>query len=274
MNSVFRLIERPVDPVSAKPSGSLPSFPPALTYGLTPQDMALVNAARPNSLTLEPGESLYFQGDPCRNTYLLQEGWAFQHQILEDGRRQILDFALPGVVSGLPGSQVLSHSLEALTPCLFSVLAHDRLHELMRAVPIFGLRLLEAMADAQARAFEHLTSVGRRTASERVAHLLQELSTRLQDQSPSRHRQAWALPLMLPHIADALGLTSETVCRVLSAMRKQRILSLRGQWLEVIDERRLSVMAGIHLDVQISARPRPISTRISKPSIHLVQTTH
>lgn len=223
------------------------ALPTLLAKGLTPQDMLRVNAARPTFVTLEPGESLYYQGDDCNHIYLLLDGWAFRHQILEDGRRQILDFALPGVVFGLPGTGIMTHSLETLTTCTFSVFTRERLFDLMRDVPTLGFRLLETMADAEARAFEHLTSVGRRTAKERVAHLLLELVTRAA-KTPSMPRDgSMTLPLMLPHIADALGLTSETVCRALSSMRKDKIASLRGQKLDILDLKRLATAAGVDL---------------------------
>jgi hypothetical protein len=54
---------------------------------------------------------------------------------------------------------------------------------------------------------------------------------------------------MLPHIADALGLTSETVCRALSSMRKDRIATLRGQKLDILDLKRLAQAAGVDLTV-------------------------
>lgn len=225
------------------------ALPSLLAKGLTPQDMLRVNAARPTFVTLEPGESLYYQGDDCTHIYLLLDGWAFRHQILEDGRRQVLDFTLPGVVFGLPGTGVMTHSLETLTACTFSVFTRERLFDLMRDVPALGFRLLEIMADAEARAFEHLTSVGRRTAKERVAHLLLELVTRANKTPAMPHDGSMTLPLMLPHIADALGLTSETVCRALSAMRKDKIATLRGQKLDILDLKRLAAAAGVDLPV-------------------------
>lgn len=261
MGSISRLIEGPFTSLSMNATGGLLPLPAQLTQGLTSQDMVRVIATRPAILTLEPGESLYFQGDPCRSIYVLLEGWAFSHQILEDGRRQILDFTLPGEIFGLPGAGILSHGVETLTPCVFSVLTRDRLQELMGDIPALAFRLVEVMAESKTRASEHLTGVGRRTASERVAHLLLELVTRLQDLSPMQNDTAWTLPLMLPHIADALGLTSETVCRVLSALRKKRILSLRGQRLEVIDERRLSAVAGISLETPVVDRTHATFSR-------------
>jgi CRP-like cAMP-binding protein len=209
--------------------------------------MLRVNAARPSFRSLTAGESLYFQGDDCRSIYLLLDGWAFRHQSLEDGRRQILDFALPGTVFGLFGSGAMTHSVEILTPCRFSVFTRDNLCELLQCVPTLALRFVEHLANAEARAFEHLTNVGRRSARERVANLLVELLMRAH-QLNSAGTPRMTLPLMQPHIADALGLASETVCRTLAAMRKDGIVVLRAQKLDVLDIGRLADEAGIELE--------------------------
>jgi len=92
-------------------------FPSTLTAGLSMSDMMRVTAARPSFRSLGAGEALYFQGDDCRNIYVLLDGWAFRHQSLEDGRRQILDFAVPGAVFGLAANGVMGHSVDTLTPC-------------------------------------------------------------------------------------------------------------------------------------------------------------
>lgn len=234
-------------------------LPQVLAASLSAQDMLRVNAARPAFRTLRAGESLYFQGDEARNIYLLHDGWAFRHQSLEDGRRQILDFGLPGAVFGFPGSGTLTHSVEALTHCTFSVFSRDKMFDLLTRVPALGLRFMEIMASAEARAFEHLTSVGRRTARERVANLLMELLLRARRATPAGGSARMTLPLMQPHIADALGLASETVCRTLAAMRKDGILVLRAQKLDVLDMTRLAGEAGIDIDETMpAARPSPL----------------
>jgi CRP/FNR family transcriptional regulator, anaerobic regulatory protein len=222
-------------------------LPSRLMAGLSAQDMLRVNAARPTFRTLKSGETLYFQGDDAKYIYLLLDGWAFRHQGLEDGRRQILDFALPGAVFGFPATGVLSHSVEALTPCTVSVFTRDNLFDLLQRVLVLGLRFMEMMAGAEARAFERLTSVGRRSARERVANLLMELLLRACCVESADSTARMTVPLMQPHIADALGLASETVCRVLAAMRKDGVLVLRSQKLEVLDVVRLAEEAGIDL---------------------------
>jgi CRP-like cAMP-binding protein len=211
------------------------------------QDMLRVNAARPHFRTVKAGEALYFQGDECRNIYVLLDGWAFRHQGLENGRRQILDFSLSGALFGLSAVASMAHGVETLTPCVFSAFARDNLFDLLQRVPALSLRFVELMAGAEARAFEHLTSVGRRAARERVAHLLLELVIRSRGQASAA--AGMSVPLMQPHIADALGLASETVCRVLAAMRKDGVLILRGQRLEVLDIDRLTEEAGVEPEV-------------------------
>jgi CRP/FNR family transcriptional regulator, anaerobic regulatory protein len=226
-------------------------LPAVLAHGLTPQDMRSVMAARPSSRTLEAGQSLYFQGDDCEKVYLMLDGWAFRYQTLEDGRRQILDFALPGSAFGLPGTGVMTHSLETLTACTFTVFTRTGLCELLQRVPVLALRLVELLAGAEARAFEHLTNVGRRTARERVANLLVELLVRSRQMVRAARRSHMTLPLMQPHIADALGLASETVCRSLSALRKEGIVTLRAHRLDVLDIVRLARQAGVELDTTL-----------------------
>ena len=223
-------------------------LPPALSNGLSPRDSLRVNAARPSFRTLMAGESLYFQGDESRHVYLLLDGWAFRHQSLEDGRRQILDFALSGAVFGFPTTDTQTHGVETLTPCTFSVFARGHLFDLLQRIPVLGLRFIETMAGAEARAYDHLTSVGRRTARERVAHLLMELLLRVRRVQAASDGARMTLPLMQPHIADALGLASETVCRTLAAMRRDGVLVLRARRLEVLDVARLAAEASIDLD--------------------------
>jgi CRP/FNR family transcriptional regulator, anaerobic regulatory protein len=236
-------------------NSALRPLPAILSNGLSPHDTLRVNAARPSFRTLTSGESLYFQGDESRYIYLLLDGWAFRHQSLEDGRRQILDFALAGAVFGLPAGSCQTHGVEALTPCTFSVFARDNLFDLLQRVPVLGFRFIEIMAGAEARAYEHLTSIGRRSARERVAHLLMELLLRARRVESTGRTAHMVLPVIQPHIADALGLASETVCRTLAAMRKDGILVLRAQKLEVLDIDRLAAEAGVDLG---EAAPRAL----------------
>jgi CRP/FNR family transcriptional regulator len=154
----------------------------------------------------------------------------------------------------------MTHTVEALTPCRSGVLTRDSLCELLQRVPTLALRFVELLAGAEVRAFEHLTNVGRRSARGRVANLLRRAHQLNRAGQPPR----MTLPLMQPHIADALGLASETVCRILAAMRKDGIVVLRAQKLDVLDIDRLAQEAGVELD-QVSRPARADWHRASFP---------
>ena len=78
------------------------------------------------------GAELYCEGDEGGDLYFVVEGWVIQYQILSDGRRQILDFALPGSVLGFvsPSDPTLTHTAESLTGTTVAVIPSNRLWDL------------------------------------------------------------------------------------------------------------------------------------------------
>jgi CRP/FNR family transcriptional regulator, anaerobic regulatory protein len=93
-----------------------------------------------------------------------------------------------------------------------------------------------------------MTSVGRRTARERVAHLLLDLSRRVRSSVSGYQGVEITMPLMLSHIGDALGLATETVCRCLGELKRAGILVFSAGRLEILDLEGLADLAGALLD--------------------------
>jgi CRP-like cAMP-binding protein len=199
---------------------------------------------------------VYAEGEQADDVYVVLEGWAVLSQILEDGRRQILDFALPGAILGFAGAAEASmrHSAEALTELKVAVLPRGRLGEVFVREPRLAMRFAEAMAGMLESAYESLTDAGRRTAREAVAHLLLRLARRLQA-SPSRPTgAALHLPLTLEDIGDALGLTAVHVCRTLRGLREDGIVTFHKGQLRIQSTGRLAVAAGAVKDVGVPLR--------------------
>jgi CRP-like cAMP-binding protein len=218
--------------------------------GSSATDLRSMNAHLPEGRAakvrhLEPGESLFLQDDPVDSVYVLREGWAFLCQDMKDGRRQILDFVLPGDLVGLGVVEAASYGVETLTACSFASYSRGAFFDSIGRQPALGVSLVRMLAAVEARALEHVTSLGRRTARERTAHLLLELVKRLKRADGKVDMKTLDLPLMLSHVADALGLASETVCRCLSGLRKDGILVLRERRLQVLDLYRLAEEAGL-----------------------------
>jgi CRP/FNR family transcriptional regulator len=225
----------------------LPVTSPGIPSHLHPQAL-IRKGVRTASKTLSAGQDLYRQGERCSHVYVLLDGWAFRHQVLPDGRRQILDFLLPGSILGLSDRDVSTHGVETLTDCSIGVLPRSAIVDLLQADPHSALDLLEQMVENEARTFDHLTSLGRRSARERIAALMVELCSRVRALSLGSTSGAVTLPLKQAHIADALGLTNEHVCRTLKTMRNDGIMDLHDGQLHVNDVARLAEEAGIEIE--------------------------
>lgn len=190
---------------------------------------------------LRTGVRLVRAGEAIRDrVFTLYAGWAFSWTATAEGRRQILDFHLPGdlVERTEDGAEV-----EALTDASFCVLAKDRLCDFMGREPALALAYAEGLARDRARLRERLTSLGRRDAVGRVAHLLLELHGRILRRGGGDARGS-AMPLRQAHIADALGLSVEHANRALAALRRDGVASLAKGRFEILDRAALEEVAG------------------------------
>ncbi|MFM2148208.1 MAG: hypothetical protein RLZZ187_514 [Pseudomonadota bacterium] len=187
------------------------------------------------------GVRLVRAGEAVRDSvFTLYAGWAFSWTATADGRRQVLDFHLPGdlVERSEDGAEV-----EALTDASFCILSRDRLCEFMGREPGVALSYAEGLSRDRARLRGRLTSLGRRDAVGRVAHLLLELHGRLQGRGGGDARGA-ALPLKQAHLADALGLSVEHANRALAVLRKDGVATLQKGRLEILDRTAMEDIAG------------------------------
>jgi len=210
-------------------------------------------AAAQQARTSQAGESLFMQGEDIRSVFILRDGWAFRYQCLEDGRRQILDFILPGDVVGIGPSSQMHYGVEALAPCAWLVIPRETLLAELSRQPALAVTLVNMLSAAQMRAFDQMTSIGRRTARERVAHLLLDLARRVRRSASNCEGVEITMPLMLSHIGDALGLATETVCRCLADLKRAGTLVFGAGRLEILDLERLSDLVGVTLDDESGA---------------------
>jgi len=190
---------------------------------------------------LRLGVRLSRAGEAVRDpVFTLYAGWMFSWAATADGRRQILDFHLPGDLVERQGDLP---EVEALTDASYCVLSRERLCAFMEQEPALALSYAEGLARDRARLRERLTSLGRRDAVSRLAHLLLELHARLMARGGADPRGA-ALPLKQAHLADALGLSVEHVNRALATLRREGVAALQKGRFDILDRRRLEDIAG------------------------------
>lgn len=174
------------------------------------------------------GHEMILEGQKTQAAFILAEGWACSYKMLPDGERQIVNFHVPGDFLGLRSMllRTTDHSVEAVTQIEASeVLAADILDGFANA-PRLATAVLWAASRDEAMVVEHLVNLGRRSAEERMAHLLLELGARLRLVGMG-DRTGFGCPLTQYHLADALGLSAVHVNRILRHLREQGLMTFR-----------------------------------------------
>jgi CRP/FNR family transcriptional regulator len=197
------------------------------------------------------GRELFGIGSPLDSIFNLIDGWVALYTLLEDGRRQIVQFALPGAVLGvLPDDGACTtFGAHALTD---TMVPHGTLSSAIRDDPGVSMRLARSLARDCSLAYDHMTSIGRRSARERVAYLLLELFIRYRAQWPGNRVEEMSLPLTQEQIGDATGLTFVHVNRVLGVLRREGILEFHYRRLRILDPDKLIEVAGIDPQIAIT----------------------
>jgi CRP-like cAMP-binding protein len=200
-------------------------------------------------LEFKPRRKLVDESRPCDHIFIVMSGWLLEYRQLRDGARQILNFRLPGEVSGVECLlyKTALHSAAALTHCTVAVVSREDFEETQRQFPrLASAFLLSGLRDT-AILQERMVLLGRRPAFCRIAHLLLELDRRLRNSGTAMNGTI-PFPLKQQDIADCAGLTTPYVNRVLKQMRERELISIGESCLEIRNPVKLAELAGFRTD--------------------------
>jgi len=200
---------------------------------------ALDRLSRP--LTLAARDTIFEQDERSDSVFNITAGSARLYRLLPDGRRQIVGFALPGDFLGLAMSERNAFSADALTPLTACQFSRAHFSDFLDAKPHL-LRKLHAMAGHElSLAQEQMVILGRRTAEEKVAAFLIGLRKRWARLSTAS--VTIPLPMTRQDIGDFLGLTVETVSRMLTRLARERVILIVPDGVRLLDVKRIEAMA-------------------------------
>ena len=162
---------------------------------------------------------------------------------VHDGREQIVGVVYPSDFIGRPFGKTSPHSVTALSDARLCVFPRGAFDMFARAHPDLEHRLLRQTLDELDRARSWMLLLGRGSAREKVATFIQDIAERLAAEGEAPLGR-FELPLSRQQIADILGLTIETVCRQLTAMKRAGVIDLIGRRaVAILDANRLEDMA-------------------------------
>jgi CRP/FNR family transcriptional regulator len=189
---------------------------------------------------LDQGEPLFWQGDQAKDVFEVVSGALRTVRVLSDGRRVITGFLFPGDVIGVSLRDRYLTSVEAIAPTKVRRFARRLFEQQVDRSPALRPQLLARLCDEMAAAQDQVVLLARKNAEERVASFLLSLVRRIGGDATSS--TVVALPMTRLDMADYLGLTIETVSRIMTRLTRRGIIAATGRH-EIMIERPAALAA-------------------------------
>ncbi|AVO47194.1 Crp/Fnr family transcriptional regulator [Phreatobacter cathodiphilus] len=201
------------------------------------------------------GQEIIFPGQADAELFTLFSGWAFRYKVLADGRRQILNFLLPGDLMGLQASllSVAQHGIEALTDVEVCVFPRRKVWDLFVKMPQLAYEVAWLGSREESLIDENLLSIGQRNATERIASLVISLYRRAEALGLVNDR-SFVFPLSQQQLADALGLSLVHTNKTWAKLRRAGLFSF-AQGRLTLENPRLTERIAAQYERDFAQRP-------------------
>ena len=207
----------------AKATRALSTAAPATP---TPEPLDLLEQFG-TTLRIGRDHEIHAEGDAAEFCYRVVSGCVRTVRLMEDGRRQVGEFLLAGDVFGLDELDTHSFAVETVTETVLRRYPRRMVEALAESRPVLARRLRQLALEHLRATQERTLLLGRKTATERLASFVLEFD----------------LPMSRTDIADHLGLTVETVCRVLAALKREGMIQVSRTGLRLLDRSTLLDLA-------------------------------
>jgi CRP-like cAMP-binding protein len=224
-----------VNPFSKKLSG---------LADLTAADVLALESATSRPRRYVARQDLIREGDETGPMFVMLEGWACRYKILPSGARQITAFLMPGDACDLHIKllEQMDHSIQAITTAMVARVTRDEMQALMDKHPNVASAMYSAQLVDEGIMRAWIVSMGRRSSTERVAHLISELYLRARNIGITGDGE-FALHLAQLILADALGMTAVHINRVFKELRMAGAMSLKRGTVTILDPGKLVQIA-------------------------------
>ncbi len=199
-------------------------------------ELEFISKFKKGELAVEKGSTVLVEGSHNDHLYTVLSGWGFRYKLMSDGRRQILNFLMPGDMIGLQGSLLgeMQHSVDALSPMLLCVFERENLLGLYRNHPGLAFDITWIASREERMLDENILSLGRRTAIERAAYLLAFIYSRAKSVGLISSKST-EVAISQQHIADTLGLSLVHTNKTIRKLIDRKLISWRDRGCEVED---------------------------------------
>ena len=226
---------------------------------LSREERAALEDAVVSTRSVNANTDLVREGERTDTLFIVTEGWACRYTTTREGARQLPALLVPGDVGNLDSLMFdrLDYGVRTLTQTTIAALPRDRALALAAQHPGIARTFTWLALVENVILSKWALSLGRRSAKERLAHLLCELSVRLD--AEDGNESSFAFPLTQEQVADALGLTSVHVNRTMQQLRSEGMVATANRTMTLPDVQGLRQIGGfdpryLHADPSTEAK--------------------
>ena len=215
---------------------------------LTSEEISALEKISARSQRVEARTDIIREGDIPADVLLVQSGLACRYKLLDDGRRQIVAFLIPGDMSDMNGLVLgrMDHTIAAVSTVQLARLSPEQMLDLLHHQGIARALSLATLVD-QAVLREWVTNLGQRSAEHRLAHLICELFVRMKTVGLTDELE-YELPVTQAELGDTLGLSTVHLNRSLQSLKAADLVTFKGRRIVITDIARLEKFSGFHDD--------------------------
>ena len=223
---------------------------------LKPNELAFMRRFKVGELVVEKGAPILMEGSNSPQLYTVLRGMGLRYKILPDGRRQVINFVVPGEFLGLQAGVMgeMRHSVEATTRMVLCVFDRSELWSLFKTQPEQAYDLTWLSSIQEHFLGETLASIGQMDAQQRISWGLLRFHERCLDVGLAEE-DSCPLPFTQQDLADALGLSVVHTNKTLKSLRTKQILTWRDGVLRFLDRKKAIATAMFDAERQ---RVRPL----------------
>jgi CRP/FNR family transcriptional regulator, anaerobic regulatory protein len=199
------------------------------------------------------GEALFWEGNQAGQIFDVLEGVLRVYKILPDGRRSVMGFIYPGDVLGVSVQDRYLFTAEAVTAVKVRRFSRGRFFSQVNESPALRPQLFALLCDEMSAAQDQIMLLGRKSAEERVVSFLLAIHRKC---APGNEIE---LPMTRLDMADYLGLTIETVSRMMTSLVRRGLIHSSGRHSVAL--RKLSALRQISGSDEDEADGQPLPAR-------------
>lgn len=210
--------------------------------GLSPQETEKLTELVKERIRIPRGQMLFQVGEPFTGIYSIRSGSMKTQLESENGHVQITGFSLPGELIGLDGIATETHSSTAiaLEDTEVCVIRLDDLDQLSKSIPALHAQLRHLMGNEITRSHDMVLTLGSLKSEQRVAMFILNMVDRLGKLGYSTTE--FVLRMTREEIGIYLGLTLETVSRLLSRFAREGLIEIKQREVKIIDRAGLKAL--------------------------------